>query len=58
LTSEPARDNEPDRALNSEVRSARLVEMPIELLRFMARPLKKMPLIPSEFDRDLNKEIC
>jgi len=57
LVSEPARDREPDRDLNSEDLSVKLEDEPSEAPKFSARPANRADARPSEPDRDLNREL-
>jgi len=56
LISEPARPNEPDRDLNSELFSAKLEAEPSEALKFRVRPLKKELTRLNESLSDLKNE--
>jgi hypothetical protein len=53
LVSEPARESEPERDLNSELFSARLEAEVSEALRAFARPLISEPVRDNEPVRDL-----
>lgn len=57
LNSEPTTDNEPIIVLNSELCSAMLEDEPRDPVSISLRPLKKMPLMLSEFVIDLNSEL-
>ena len=50
-------DIEPARDLTNIVCSAKLEEEPSEALKLVARPLVSVPSMPSEPDRDRNKDV-
>jgi len=58
FASEPARDNEPDKDLDSETCSTRPEAKPREPDRFLVRPLISEPTRDNEPDRDLRHEVC
>ena len=57
LNSEPASDSDPIIVLNSELCSVKLKDEPRDPVNISLRPLKKMPLMLSEFVIDLNSEL-
>jgi hypothetical protein len=57
LVSEPARDSEPDRDLNSEDLSTKPEARDREPDRDLARPLVSEATTDSDPDRDLNREL-
>jgi len=58
LISEPARDNEPARDLDSETCLTRPEAKPREPDRFLVRPLISEPTRVSEPEKALNHEVC
>ena len=57
LVSDPPRDNEPDRVLNSEECSERLEARPSEAVNALGKPLLSDPEIESEPVKDLARPL-